>query len=201
MALFRVKGFRFKTPASLLEKTERTADGFAFSSMDVLNDVVREVREVQPDGSIKVEYRRWKKTKRQRELFAGMLPPTRCRAQTRRGTACKHWPLPGRTRCKYHGGLSTGPRTPEGRARIGESNRRRAEIKRANLAKSGEIWRDFRAESRKISENLGKKSRRILPNLAAKKCEEMRKNAKSRSQNRGSREARSLQVFLGKGGW
>jgi hypothetical protein len=131
MALFRVKGFRFKTPASLLEKTERTADGFAFSSMDVLNDVVREVREVQPDGSIKVEYRRWKKTKRQRELFAGTLPPALCGAQTRRGTSCKHKPIPGKARCKYHGGLSTGPRTPEGRARIAESNRRRAEIKRA----------------------------------------------------------------------
>ena len=37
-------------------------------------------------------------------------------------------------RCKWHGGLSTGPRTPEGRARIAESNRRRAEAKRANAA-------------------------------------------------------------------
>jgi len=129
MALFRVKGFRFKAPASLLDKTERTADGFAFSSMDVLNDDVREVREVQPDGSIKVEYRRWKQTKRHRELFAGTSPPARCGAKTRRGTSCKHTPIPGRTRCKFHGGLSTGPKTEAGKEAIRASNRMRSESK------------------------------------------------------------------------
>ena len=125
--MFKVKGFRFKAAAELPEKRERTADGLAFSSIDVLNDLVRQVREIQPDGSIKVEYRRWKMTKREKAIFA--IPPAakaRCGAKTRRGTLCKHSPIPGRTRCKYHGGLSTGPKTPEGRARIAESNRRRA---------------------------------------------------------------------------
>jgi hypothetical protein len=31
----------------------------------------------------------------------------------------------GRRRCKFHGGLSTGPKTAEGRARIAEAQRRR----------------------------------------------------------------------------
>jgi len=41
----------------------------------------------------------------------------RCRAKTRKGTPCQCRPLPGKARCKLHGGASTGPRTPEGLAR------------------------------------------------------------------------------------
>ncbi|WP_372674553.1 HGGxSTG domain-containing protein [Aquicoccus sp.] len=49
----------------------------------------------------------------------------RCGAKTRKGTTCRAKPLPGKTRCKFHGGMSTGPRTPEGRERIAEAQRRR----------------------------------------------------------------------------
>ena len=40
----------------------------------------------------------------------------KCGARTRAGGHCK---APGRTngRCRMHGGLSTGPKTPEGRKR------------------------------------------------------------------------------------
>jgi hypothetical protein len=31
---------------------------------------------------------------------------------------CKNWAVRGRTRCKFHGGMSTGPKTPEGKARV-----------------------------------------------------------------------------------
>jgi hypothetical protein len=61
----------------------------------------------------------------------------RCGARTRQGVAamdcamregrlreflrhsgyCKNWALPGSKRCRLHGGLSTGPTTPEGKAR------------------------------------------------------------------------------------
>lgn len=44
---------------------------------------------------------------------------------TRKGTPCRNKSEPGRRRCKFHGGKSTGPRTPEGRARIAEAQRRR----------------------------------------------------------------------------
>ena len=30
---------------------------------------------------------------------------------------CRRWAVPGKTRCRLHGGLSTGPKTPEGKAR------------------------------------------------------------------------------------
>ncbi len=42
----------------------------------------------------------------------------RCGAKTRRGTSCEAPAIKGRRRCRLHGGLSTGPKTPEGRERI-----------------------------------------------------------------------------------
>lgn len=49
----------------------------------------------------------------------------RCGARTRKGTPCRSQSLPGKTRCKFHGGASTGPKTEEGRSRIAEAQRRR----------------------------------------------------------------------------
>ena len=48
-----------------------------------------------------------------------------CGALTRKGQPCRNAPEPGRTRCKFNGGKSTGPRTPEGRASIAEAQRKR----------------------------------------------------------------------------
>ena len=48
----------------------------------------------------------------------------KCGARTRRGTACQRKAL-SNGRCPNHGGLSTGPRTEAGRARIAETARRR----------------------------------------------------------------------------
>jgi hypothetical protein len=48
-----------------------------------------------------------------------------CGAKTRKGTLCRAKSEPGRKRCKFHGGLSTGPKTAEGRTRIAEAQRRR----------------------------------------------------------------------------
>ena len=31
---------------------------------------------------------------------------------------CRNWAVRGRTRCKFHGGMSTGPKTPEGKAKV-----------------------------------------------------------------------------------
>src|SRR5262249_6204516 len=55
----------------------------------------------------------------------------RCCAKTRAGAPCIMRVVPGKRRCRFHGGLSTGPRTTEGRAKIAEAQRRR--------------WRAFRA--------------------------------------------------------
>ena len=48
-----------------------------------------------------------------------------CGAKTRKGTPCRAKSEPGRKRCRFHGGLSTGPKTAEGRARIAAAQRLR----------------------------------------------------------------------------
>lgn len=51
-----------------------------------------------------------------------LYPEGRCLAKTRKGTPCKirlevFKCKNGNLRCRFHGGLSTGPRTPEGKER------------------------------------------------------------------------------------
>ena len=49
----------------------------------------------------------------------------RCGAMTRKGRPCVRRPVRGNKRCPNHGGLSTGPRTLEGKARIAAVQRER----------------------------------------------------------------------------
>ena len=80
-----------------------------------------------------------------------------CGAKTRKGTACKCKKLPGKNRCKFHGGMSTGPRKAERKIRAAE-NLVKA---RAVLAAQSTEW--FHARARKAGETW---SRRIkLKNL------------------------------------
>jgi hypothetical protein len=51
--------------------------------------------------------------------------PCLCGERTRTGRPCIAKPVPGKKRCRNHGGLSTGPRTAEGRERIGQAQRKR----------------------------------------------------------------------------
>ena len=48
-----------------------------------------------------------------------------CGARTRKGGACLNKSEPGKLRCKFHGGKSTGPKTAEGKTRIAEAQRLR----------------------------------------------------------------------------
>ena len=57
-----------------------------------------------------------------------------CGAKTRKGTPCRCQSEPGKRRCKFHGGMSTGARTPEGLDRIRDAQRRRWERWRAERA-------------------------------------------------------------------
>jgi hypothetical protein len=49
----------------------------------------------------------------------------KCGARNRQGEPCAVRVEPGKARCRFHGGLSTGPRTIEGRARVAEAQRQR----------------------------------------------------------------------------
>jgi len=74
-------------------------------------------------------------------LWIGEVPKAKrplCGAKTRKGTPCQARAVDGKERCRLHGGCSTGAKTAEGRARISESNRRRAQAKRAAKAGASE---------------------------------------------------------------
>ncbi|MDU8911784.1 HGGxSTG domain-containing protein [Aestuariicoccus sp. MJ-SS9] len=60
-----------------------------------------------------------------------------CGAKTRNGNPCRLLPEPGKQRCKFHGGKSTGPTTEEGKARIAEAQRKR--WARARAAKANAV--------------------------------------------------------------
>lgn len=47
-----------------------------------------------------------------------------CGARTRAGTPCKRRDIYLNCRCKFHGGLSTGPTTPEGKKRAAKNGLR-----------------------------------------------------------------------------
>lgn len=48
-----------------------------------------------------------------------------CGARIRKGTPCRNRSEPGKQRCKFHGGKSTGARTPEGIERIRQAQKHR----------------------------------------------------------------------------
>jgi len=77
------------------------------------------------EASIRAEVARMMAIRRARELAKAARRRVVCGAKTRKGTPCRNKSEPGKRRCKFHGGKSTGPRTPEGRARIAEAQRRR----------------------------------------------------------------------------
>ena len=55
-----------------------------------------------------------------------------CGAKTRKGTPCKRKDIYDSGRCHLHGGLSTGPKMPEGKAKValnGRCPKRRLEAK------------------------------------------------------------------------
>lgn len=62
---------------------------------------------------------------KEREAARAAKLRRRCAAKTRKGSACQMLSEPGKRRCKFHGGMSTGAKTPEGLDRI-----REAQIKR-----------------------------------------------------------------------
>lgn len=55
----------------------------------------------------------------------------RCGARTRSARPCQRKPVLYKDRCPNHGGLSTGPKTPEGKARSAEGRRQRWARRRA----------------------------------------------------------------------
>ena len=60
-----------------------------------------------------------------RDMQRGKQPSDRCGARTRSGRPCKAKGYGKGGRCRNHGGMSTGARTPEGRAKLADVVRAR----------------------------------------------------------------------------
>jgi hypothetical protein len=58
-----------------------------------------------------------------------------CEAEVRKGGECRKKVVPGKRRCRFHGGLSTGPKTLEGKKRIAEAQKKRWALYRASQAR------------------------------------------------------------------
>ena len=76
--------------------------------------------------------------------FGPNWPGRRCGAKTRAGGMCQNPAIGSRTRCKLHGGLSTGPRTPEGKARIVAANTKHGRRTKAHIEKVRQINAELR---------------------------------------------------------
>ena len=89
--------------------------------------------------------------------FGADWPGQRCRAKTRRGTACQRPANKENGRCRLHGGQSTGPKTAEGRAKIAAANTTTGQHTKAITArrrKDAKIAKGLRDRLRVIEQNL-----------------------------------------------
>ena len=89
--------------------------------------------------------------------FGPNWPGIRCLAKTRRGTECQRAAYKHNSRCRLHGGASTGAQTPEGLKRISEANLRHGRQTKEKLAAqrhSADVGRRVRAELKRIEAQL-----------------------------------------------
>jgi len=63
----------------------------------------------------------YSKTDYPRPPFPEVLRGLECGAKTRKGTACKLRLIYSSDRCKFHGGLSTGARTVDGKKKVAKT--------------------------------------------------------------------------------
>ena len=82
--------------------------------------------------------------------FGPDWPGRRCGAKTRSGGTCQNPAIKGRSRCKLHGGRSTGPRTPEGKARAAAAHTKHGRRSKAHVEKV----RAINAELKRITYEL-----------------------------------------------
>ena len=73
-----------------------------------------------------------------------------CSAKTREGSTCKKRPLKGKIRCGLHGGLSTGPKTAEGKARIAAAHWKHGRRSKKFVEARAKIWAELRIFERKM---------------------------------------------------
>lgn len=117
--------------SEIMEKAEAQRRAW-WADWDARIEAEDRAREAAMLSTIAAAHRRAAERARKRRV--------RCGAKTRKGTPCRMKSEPGKRRCKFHGGKSTGARTPEGLERIREAQKRR--------------WAHWREAKLGTSENL-----------------------------------------------
>ena len=74
-----------------------------------------------------------------------------CNAKTRSGSRCLKPPIKGRNRCRLHGGLSTGPKTPEGKAACIAANWKHGQRSKSFAEARKQIWADLRRVEKEMA--------------------------------------------------
>ena len=80
--------------------------------------------------------------------------PKFCLAKTCSGTSCQNIPINGKKRCRLHGGLSTGPRSAEGKARIAASHYKHGKRSKAFTEMRKKSGQNFEIEARMQDDGL-----------------------------------------------
>jgi len=68
----------------------------------------------------------------------------RCLARTRSKEACQKYAIHGKNRCRLHGGLSTGPKTAEGKERIATAHWKHGRRSKQFVKMRAQIWKELR---------------------------------------------------------
>ena len=74
----------------------------------------------------------------------------RCLAKTKTGKPCQKHPIAARTRCGLHGGLSTGPKTPEGKAACVAAHWKHGRRSKAFVEARKQVWSELRRIEREM---------------------------------------------------
>lgn len=109
-----------------------------FASIYARQREMEEHAALLPDEEKRILFRRWAARASEAQASGRYVPSfprylrgLACGATKKNGEPCRMTTLGANGRCKFHGGASTGPRTPEGRARALE-NLKLGRLKRGN---------------------------------------------------------------------
>ena len=96
-----------------------------------------------------------KYTEKYINLFGQEIPAPRCQAQSKRSKQqCRKAAIRGKRVCRIHGGLSTGPRTLQGRKRCAVAKTEHGWETRKLRKKRAEKFREMKALVRILNESI-----------------------------------------------
>ena len=76
--------------------------------------------------------------------FGPSWPEKKCLARTRRGSSCSNPAMKGRSRCRLHGGKSSGAKTVERKARVVAANTKHGKRSSGHVARVKAINAELR---------------------------------------------------------